>query len=148
MELREEFAAERTRWTTLTFYQKFERTIALILTGLLAVVITSAVWNLALKIILGAVLANSLDPTDNAVFQAIFGMIFTVIIALEFKRSILLVAERQESIVQVQTVILIALLAVVRKLMILDLATTDPLELLALAASILALGVVHWLVRS
>ena len=82
-----------------------------------------------------------------SVFQAIFGAIFTVIIALEFKRSLLVVAERKESIVQVRTVILIALLAIVRKLIILDLASTDALQLFALAAAILALGAVYWLVR-
>ena len=73
--------------------------------------------------------------------------IFTVIIALEFKRSLLVVAQRQESIVQVRTVVLIALLAIVRKVMILDLASTEALQLFALAAAILALGAVYWLVR-
>ena len=38
----------------------------------------------------------------------------TVIIALEFKRSLLVVADRQHGIIQVRTVILIALLAIVR----------------------------------
>ena len=74
-------------------------------------------------------------------------MIFTVIIALEFKRSLLVVAERQHGVVQVRTVILIALLAIVRKLMIIDLTTTDAPQLFALAAAILALGGVFWLVR-
>jgi uncharacterized membrane protein (DUF373 family) len=74
-------------------------------------------------------------------------MIFTVIIALEFKRSLLVTAERRKSIVQVRTVILLAMLAIVRKLIILDLTQTDALQLLALAAAILALGAVHWLVR-
>ena len=48
---------------------------------------------------------------------------------------------------QVRTVILIALLAIVRKVMILDLASTEALQLFALAAAILALGAVYWLVR-
>jgi uncharacterized membrane protein (DUF373 family) len=38
-------------------------------------------------------------------------------------------------------------LAVVRKLIILDLKETDALQLFALAAAILALGGVYWLVR-
>jgi uncharacterized membrane protein (DUF373 family) len=67
----------------------------------------------------------------------LFGAIFTVIIALEFKRSLLVVARRQESIVPVRTVILIALLAIVRKMIILDLASTEALQLFALAATIL-----------
>jgi uncharacterized membrane protein (DUF373 family) len=131
----------------LTVYQKFEHFVLLILTCLIAAVIVAAVWSLILNILFGLVLAGAFDPTDYAVFQAVFGMIFTVVIALEFKRSLLVVAERRKSIIQVRTVILIAMLAIVRKLIILDLKTTDALQLFALAAAILALGCVHWLVR-
>ena len=49
-------------------------------------------------------------------------MIFTVIIALEFKKSLLVVAERKERVVQIQTVVVIALLAICRKVILLDLA--------------------------
>jgi hypothetical protein len=35
------------------------------------------------------VVSDVFDPTDHVVFQTVFGMIFTVIIALEFKRSLL-----------------------------------------------------------
>src|ERR1700688_1495663 len=92
-------------------------------------------------------LGNQFRSDDYGVFQTVCGMIFTVIIALEFKRSLLVVAERRDSVVQVRSVILIALLAVVRKLIILDLSSTDAFHLLALAAAILALGAVYWLVR-
>ncbi|WP_245259129.1 phosphate-starvation-inducible PsiE family protein [Salinarimonas rosea] len=70
-----------------------------------------------------------------------------MIIALEFKRSILVVGERQFGIVQARAVILVGLLAIVRKIIVLDLGTIDPGKLLALAAASLALGVVYWLVR-
>jgi uncharacterized membrane protein (DUF373 family) len=136
MSLKEEIAAERQRWTPLTFYQKFEHVVILVLTALIAIVVAFALWNLVLKIL-----------ADYSVFQALFGMIFTVIIALEFKRSLLVVAERQHGIVQVRTVILIALLAIVRKLMLVDPSATDAAEIFALAAAILALGGVYWLVR-
>jgi uncharacterized membrane protein (DUF373 family) len=147
MSLREEWVTARARWEPLGLYQKFEYVVVLILTGLIAVVVVLAVWNLALKLLLSILYSDTFDPTDYAVFQAVFGMIFTVIIALEFKRSLLVVAERKEGIVQVRTVILIALLAIVRKLLILDLAATDAQHLFALAAAILALGGVYWLVR-
>ena len=45
--------------------------------------------------------------------------------AFEFKRSLLVVAERKDTVVQVRAVILIAMLAIVRKLILLDLATTE-----------------------
>ena len=74
-------------------------------------------------------------------------MIFTVIIALEFKRTLLFVTERTDSVVQVRAVILIALLAIVRKLIILDISLGDAPQLLALAVATLSLGGVYWLVR-
>lgn len=141
-----EWATAKKNWALLTFYQKFEQVVVLILTALIVVVVVAALWNLALKIIVSIVLIGSFDPTDYTVFQAVFGMIFTVIIALEFKRSLLVMAERKEGIVQVRTVVLIALLAVVRKLIILDLKNTEPIHLFALAAAVVALGGVYWLV--
>jgi uncharacterized membrane protein (DUF373 family) len=131
----------------LTFYQKFEHAVILLLTTLIAVVVVAAVWNLTLRILFDLVVAGRFDPTDYTVFQAVFGMIFTVIIALEFKASLLVAAERGRGVVQVRTVILLAMLAIVRKLIILDLSQTDPGQVFALAGAVLALGVVHWLVR-
>jgi uncharacterized membrane protein (DUF373 family) len=145
MRLKAELAEMRSAWKPLTFYQKFEHVSILILSGLIAIIVALAIWNLAVKILV-SVFSSSFDPTDYAVFQAIFGMIFTVIIALEFKRSLLVLAERQKSIVQVRTVILIALLAIVRKLIILDPSSTEPAYLLALATITLALGASYWLV--
>ena len=147
MQLKEELAEARAHWAFLTIYQKFEHVVVLILTGLIAIVIVFAVWNLILKVGLSIFMSGSFDPTDYSIFQAIFGMIFTVVIALEFKRSLLALAERRDNVVQVRSVILIALLAVVRKLLILDVTSTDALQLFALAAAILALGGVYWLVR-
>src|SRR6476646_2191121 len=111
MRVKEEFTEAQRRFGLLSFYDKFEHIVILILTALIAVFIVFAIWNLALKIFL-SIASSTFDPTDYAVFQAVFGMIFTVIIALEFKRSLLVVAERQYSVVQVRTVILIAMLAI------------------------------------
>ena len=144
--LRDQVTEARTRWKLLTLYQKFEHAVIIILTGLISLVVALAVWNLVLKILV-SITSSGFDPTDYAVFQALFGMIFTVIIALEFKRSLLVVAERRFGIVQVRTVVLLALLAIVRKLIILDLATTEAAQLFALSAAVLSLGAVYWLVR-
>jgi hypothetical protein len=56
---------------------EIEHLVVLILTGLIAIVIAFAVWNLMLKIGLSILVSGSFDPTDYSVFQAIFGMIFT-----------------------------------------------------------------------
>ena len=148
MSIKDELKAARAELKLLSLYQLFEHVVILILTALIAIVVVAAVWNLTLKILLSLVFSGSFDPSDYSAFQVVFGMIFTVIIALEFKKSLLIVAERKGSIVQIRTVVVIALLAICRKLIILDLAETDAWHLLSLAAAILALGVVYWLIRN
>ncbi|TMJ59773.1 MAG: protein PsiE [Alphaproteobacteria bacterium] len=147
MGLRQELDAGRQRWRRLTVYLKFEHAVVLVLTILLSVIIVAAIWKLAIKILYSLVLSDTFDLTDLAAFQSVFGMVFTVIIALEFKRTLVLVTERTESVVQVRAVILIALLAIVRKLIILDIAPGDAPQLLALAVATLSLGGVYWLVQ-
>jgi uncharacterized membrane protein (DUF373 family) len=146
MRLRNEVRDMRTAFEPLTLYQKFEQLCVIALTALIAIIAIFALWHLALNV-LRAVLDNTFDPTNYAVFQTVFGMIFTVIIALEFKASLTVLSERQLGVVHVRAVLLIALLAVVRKLIILDVEHTDAMHLLSLAAAILALGCVYWLVR-
>ena len=93
MRLKKEFSDLRLSFGPLTFYQKFEHICIMVLIALIAIIIVLAMWNLTLKILL-SVLSTNFDPTDYGVFQAVFGTIFTVIIALEFKRSLLVLAER------------------------------------------------------
>ena len=147
MSIKEELGNARAQFKLLSFYQRFEHIVITILTTLIAIIVVAAVWNLTLKIVFGLILPGNLDPTDYAIFQAVFGMIFTVIIALEFKKSILVIAERRENVVQIRSVVMIALLAICRKLIILDVKETDALQIFALAAVVLALGVVYWLIR-
>jgi uncharacterized membrane protein (DUF373 family) len=145
MSIKQELKDATEEFRLLSLYQRFEHVVIMFLTALIVVIVIAAIWNLSLKILFGLVLSGSLDPSDYSVFQAVFGMIFTVIIALEFKKSLLVVAERRDTIVQIRSVVMIALLAICRKVIILDLTETDALHILALAAAILALGIVYWL---
>ncbi|WP_111415076.1 phosphate-starvation-inducible PsiE family protein [Billgrantia lactosivorans] len=130
----------------MSYYQRFEQIVAIILTLLLSLVVAVAVvhltWRIVMLIVFGVV-----DPANQSVFQVVFGMVMTLLIALEFNHSVLSIAERQNSIVQIKTVLLIALLALVRKFIILDATKIDPMTLLGLSAAILALGAIYWLVR-
>jgi uncharacterized membrane protein (DUF373 family) len=147
MSISEKFKAVTAEFKLLSLYQRFEHVVILILTALVAIIIVAAVWNLTIKLVIGRIFSGSFDPSNYTAFQAVFGMIFTVIIALEFKKTLLVAAERQHSVVQIQTVVVIALLAICRKIIILDLAETNGWYILSLAAAILALGVVYWLIR-
>src|ERR1700731_3769322 len=147
MSIKEELKEAKEQFRLLSLYQQFEHLVIVVLTALIAIIVVVAVWNLSVKILFGLVLSGSLDPSDYAIFQAVFGMIFTVIIALEFKKSLLVIAERRENVVQIRSVVMIALLAICRKVIILDVKEADALQIFALAAAILSLGVVYWLIR-
>ena len=134
------------QWKILTFYEKFEKCVALIVVLLISLVIISALYRLAYNVVT-TLITSEADPTNPVVFQNLFGMIMTLLIAMEFKHSILRVVSNQDSIIQVKTVILIAILAISRKFIILDTKNITAEEIFALSASLLALGSVYWLMR-
>jgi uncharacterized membrane protein (DUF373 family) len=106
-------------WALQSYYQRFESAVALVLTAIISLIILVALYRLAATVI-GGLLLGVLDPLDYQVFQAVFGEILTL---------------------------LIALLAVARKFIILDINDTSAGQLLGLAAVTLVLGVTYWLIR-
>jgi uncharacterized membrane protein (DUF373 family) len=72
--------------------------------------------------------------------KAVFGMVLTVIIALEFKKS----ASGWRGPDPI--VVAIALLAICRKIIILDLTEAAAPRVVALAAAILGLGLIYWMI--
>lgn len=136
----------RDQWGTLTFYQRFEGLVALVLTVLIAAIIVVALYHLSKAVILGLIF-GSIDLLDQNVFQTIFAEILTLMIALEFNHTLQFAAARSQSIIQTKVVLLIAMLALARKFIVLDINTTGAGEMLGLAAITLALGIVYWLLR-
>jgi uncharacterized membrane protein (DUF373 family) len=68
-----------------------------------------------------------------------------LLIALEFNHTLRYAVTRHQSVIQTKVVILIAVLALARKFIVLDIRETTPAYLLALAAVTLALGLTYWL---
>jgi uncharacterized membrane protein (DUF373 family) len=146
MGTRKEWGQWKAHWAVLSYYQRFESLVAIVLTLVIGLVILVALFRLSVSVLAGLIF-GAFDPLDHGVFQGVFGEVMTLLIALEFNHTLQLVATRQQSIIQVKVVVLVALLALARKFIILDLRETSPEQLLALAATTLALGAVYWLVR-
>ncbi|MGE0405021.1 MAG: phosphate-starvation-inducible PsiE family protein [Candidatus Korobacteraceae bacterium] len=146
MTLREQLRKSQLRWGTLSLYERFEQAIISVLGLVIAAIVVIATWQLLL-ITISLVRSHLLEPIDYAVFQAVFGMIFAVLIALEFKHTLRAVLHGRGTVVQVGSVVLIAILALVRKFIILDVQTASPGLIGALAGAVLALGIVFWLIR-
>jgi uncharacterized membrane protein (DUF373 family) len=136
----------KTQWSMLSLFQRFESSVALVLTFLIALVVLVALFRLTVSVLSGLIF-GILDPLDPAIFQLIFGEILTLLIALEFNHSLQLVVTREQSIIQTKVVLLIGLLALTRKFIALDLKEVEPGLLFGLAAMALALGAVYWLMR-
>jgi len=130
----------------MTFYEKFEQIVVLALTFTISIVIVVSLLKLGIEVF-DLLAAGVIDPVKPKSFYTVFGMIMTILISLEFKYSILKVAVRKESVIQVKTVMLIALLAISRKFIILDTEKYSAAVILALAAALLSLGIVYWLIR-
>lgn len=119
-------------------FELFERLISALLLAGMVVVIGLAAWSF-----LRLTYTVASDPTVDiayVTFQSLFDRLLAAVIALELARSILLLVEGQRGLVQVRIILVIGLLAVVRKLILIELEAADPTLLFALAAAVLALA--------
>jgi uncharacterized membrane protein (DUF373 family) len=75
----------------------------------------------------------------------IFGLLLNVLIAIEILENV--TAYLRKHVFQIELVIATSLIAVARKIIILDLEKTTGINLMALAATILALAAAYWVVQ-
>jgi chromate transport protein ChrA len=86
----------------LSLYQRFEQVVIMFLTALIAVIVIAAVWNLRFENSVRSRSIRKSRPVRLLGFPSRFGTIFTVIIALEFKKSLLVMADRRDNVGQVR----------------------------------------------
>ena len=78
MKVLEHFDIKTAQWDVASAYEKFEQVVVLILTGLIIVVIASAVWHLAIKVLFGLVLASGTDLVVASVVVSVITAIASV----------------------------------------------------------------------
>jgi uncharacterized membrane protein (DUF373 family) len=143
-ELPSNWSEIRRDWASLTAYERFETAVAFVLTIVIAAVIVIALVRLVITVV-EALVIRSLNPLEHEVFQFVFGEILTLLIALEFNHTLQYVITRDTGIVQARIVIVIAELAIARKVIVTDLTSLSPIWVAALAALITSLGAAYWL---
>ena len=114
--------------------------VLVMLVVLLAVMIVRLGWLLAVELFGTPLSELSVDQLLN-----LFGFVLLVLIGVELVESVQLFLT--DAHVHVEFVILIALIAVSRKIIILDLGNTSALSLLGIAALVLALAAGYFLVK-
>jgi uncharacterized membrane protein (DUF373 family) len=121
-----------------------ENLVSKILSIALIVVIIVSLFDLII------ILSKDLFHTEPAGFFSktlieIFGLFLNILIALELLENI--TAYIRKHIVQVELVVVTALIAVARKIIIFDPKQYDKIDLIALAVASLALSISYWLVK-
>ncbi|MCY7320688.1 MAG: phosphate-starvation-inducible PsiE family protein [Phormidesmis sp. CAN_BIN36] len=81
----------------------------------------------------------------SEVLFKIFGLFLNILIALEILENI--TAYLKKHVIQVELVIVTSLIAVARKIIILDLSKTSGIEVIGLGVAILSLSVSYWIIR-
>ncbi|MBV6622770.1 MAG: phosphate-starvation-inducible PsiE family protein [Rivularia sp. (in: Bacteria)] len=75
-----------------------------------------------------------------------FGLFLNILIALEILENI--TAYLRKSVIHVELVIATSLIAVARKIIILDLKNTEGLKVIGLGVAVFALSISYWIIRS
>ncbi len=131
-------------WPELTIFERFEYVVTLIVSLVLALIIVVALLSL-LENIYEMLVAQVTGGVDYKMFQITFGILLTLLIALEFRNSIDAILEGKGLLVQVKIVVLIAIIALARKFLVMDPKEFEPMMITAFALVTLSLGIVYWL---
>ncbi len=121
----------------------FENLVSKALSVAMIGVILIAVYDVG-RVLLIKVSTPDRDPLGRALID-VFGLFLNVLIALEILENI--TAYLKKHVIQAELVVITALIAVARKMIILDFDKTKGLELIGLAIAVIALSISYWIVR-
>ena len=128
-----------------TGYHHFERLVVAALTIMvsISVVLTLIQSGVALY----QVIFSNTHLLDHNAFIKVFGTFMTVLIALEFNHTVLPDITSKSSLVKVRAVLLVALMALSRKVVLVDFKEVEFTSMIGLAVLILAVALTYWVVQ-
>jgi uncharacterized membrane protein (DUF373 family) len=135
---------QRRRDRQIEYVIKFERAITSALVVMMAIVVVLATVDLA-YIMIRDFLSEPLALLDLHEFLGVFGSFLLVLIGIELLET--LRAYAREAVIRAEVIVLVALIALARKIIILEPKDTSYASMIGTAALLLALGVTYFLVR-
>jgi len=128
----------------LQYVERFERSVYTVLLGLLLVLITFAVLTLIVGMVADLLSPPLLLLTGDEIL-ALFGSFLLVLITLEFFESIKVYL--RENMIPYELVVVIAITAIARKVIVLDLETASDFHLIGLGVVVIALAGAYYLLK-
>lgn len=129
----------------LHFSHLFENIIAKVLSIVLQALIFVIVLDLIIFLIVD-ISNDNIGNFDKTNVIELFGLFLNVLIALELLENI--TGYLKKHVVQVELVVITALIAVSRKIIIFDLSKYSSNELIGLGVAILSLSTSYWLIKN
>jgi uncharacterized membrane protein (DUF373 family) len=124
--------------------ENIEVVVSKILSLLMLVVIFVAILDLG--IFLYKELLSTTYAKFNTTLFKIFGLFLNILIALEILENI--TGYLKKHVLQVELVIVTSLIAVARKIIILDLEKVQGIDIIGLGIALLALSISYWIIRA
>jgi uncharacterized membrane protein (DUF373 family) len=128
----------------LAYLKRFERLIAWVLVALLVCVILLATVDLAVNLIREVLFVKPYFLVGVDQLLQLFGFFLVIVLGLELLESIS--TYLREDLIHVEVVLIVAIIALARKVVILELKEPTPIALLGLASLVIALSVSYWLI--
>jgi uncharacterized membrane protein (DUF373 family) len=123
----------------------FEKALYGILLFLLGIVLIASVMDLAYTIFSSIFDEQVFPLLENKEVLSIFSLFLLVLIGIEFFETIL--AYLRENVIHVEVIIMVAVIAVARKVIVLDTSEATNSHLIGLSLLMLSLGVAYYLVK-
>jgi uncharacterized membrane protein (DUF373 family) len=133
----------REEWQKLDIYERFEEIAYVILLIFIALMVVHSLIFFVVK--LWREVLFDVKFGEAALLKDTFGGVLTIVLLLEFNRSILAALRARSGVVELRIVVEIAILAIARKLILFDYEKANLEMPLFLGALILALGALYWL---
>ena len=126
------------------FVKKFERLMMTLLIAMMAVVVLLSVADLA-WVLIKDILSPPLVLLDTDELLEVFGVFLLVLIGIELLETLKAYVRERE--IHAEVIILVAMIALARKIITLDVKAMPSVSLLGIAAIIVALGIAYHLIR-
>lgn len=124
--------------------EKYERFVTALLISLMTIVVTLSIgdlaWVLIKDIITPPILLLDIDELLD-----LFGLFLLVMIGIELLETLRSYVQKRE--IRTEVILLVALIALARKAITLDIEAVPSISLVGMAALIVALGVTYYLIK-
>ena len=130
----------------VSFIHKIKKWMSFVVLILMTIIVAIAIVELGIILFL-----DIFDPTDDVLFLEIdelfriFGFFFIILIGFELVETVEMYFK--DNVIHAEVVLLVAVIAVARKVILLDLEKYEPLAVIGLGLVILGLGGCYWLIK-